>query len=70
MSANTTRLPFSAKLPSHSAPPTKRSSTREREYLRPKEVEAMINAARSFSRHGVRNISNYFADVSSRASYC
>lgn len=55
MSVNTTQLPFSAKLPSHSAPPAKRSSAREREYLRPKEVEAMINAARSFGRHGVRD---------------
>ncbi|MBE9018280.1 tyrosine-type recombinase/integrase [Chroococcidiopsidales cyanobacterium LEGE 13417] len=55
MSTQTTQIPFSAKLPSHSTPPAKRSSAREREYLRPKEVEAMINAARAFGRHGVRD---------------
>ncbi|AFZ15711.1 integrase family protein (plasmid) [Crinalium epipsammum PCC 9333] len=55
MSADTTQLPFSAKSQSRSAPPVKRSSAREREYLRPSEVEAMISAARSVGRHGVRD---------------
>ncbi len=36
-------------------PPVKVASKREREYLRPKEVEAMIKAAHSFGRHGVRD---------------
>lgn len=55
MSTHTTQLPFSAKSPSHSTPPAKRPSAREREYLRPKEVEALIGAARSVGRHGVRD---------------
>lgn len=40
---------------SHPHPPVKVASKREREYLRPKEVEAMIKAAHSFGRHGVRD---------------
>ena len=40
---------------SHPPPPVKVASKREREYLRPKEVEAMIKAAHSFGRHGVRD---------------
>jgi len=55
MSANTTQLPFSAKSPSRSTPPAKRSRAREREYLRPKEVEAMLREAHSVGRHGVRD---------------
>ena len=55
MSTHTSQLPFSAKSLSHSTPPTKRPSAREREYLRPKEVEAMIGAARAVGRHGVRD---------------
>jgi type 1 fimbriae regulatory protein FimE len=31
------------------------TSSREREYLRPSEVEAMLNAAHSIGRHGVRD---------------
>lgn len=55
MSAKTTQLPLKAKSPERSPPPAKRTSLREREYLRPKEVEAMIGAARSVGRHGVRD---------------
>jgi hypothetical protein len=40
---------------SHPPPPVKVASKREREYLRPLEVEAMIKAAHSFGRHGVRD---------------
>jgi type 1 fimbriae regulatory protein FimB/type 1 fimbriae regulatory protein FimE len=40
---------------SHPPPPVKVASKREREYLRPKEVEAMIKAAHSFGTHGVRD---------------
>ncbi|MFP4122297.1 MAG: tyrosine-type recombinase/integrase [Coleofasciculus sp.] len=49
------QLPFSAKFFSSSAPPAKKPSAREREYLRPKEVEAMIHAAKRVGRHGVRD---------------
>ena len=49
------QLPFSAKSAARPSPPAKVVSKREREYLRPKEVEAMLNAARSFGRHGVRD---------------
>ncbi len=47
------QLPFSAKLTR--SPPPKHPSEREREYLRPSEVEAMISAIRKVGRHGVRN---------------
>ncbi len=50
----TAQLPFSAKLFS-SPPPPKKLSTREREYLRPPEVKAMIRAAKKVGRHGVRD---------------
>lgn len=40
---------------SHSPPPVKVASKREREYLRPLEVEAIISLAHSFGRHGVRD---------------
>jgi hypothetical protein len=43
----TTQLPFSAK--SYSPPP-KKPSNREREYLRPYEIKAMIRAAKKFGR--------------------
>lgn len=55
MSAKTTQLPFSAKFPFRSPPPVKRPSQREREYLRPTEVEAMIHVARQVGRHGTRD---------------
>ena len=46
------QLLFSAKL---NSPPIKQKSKREREYLRPDEVSAMIDAARQVGRHGVRD---------------
>lgn len=55
MSIHTTQLPFSAKSTHYSTPPVKRPSTRQREYLRPKEVDALIGAARSIGRHSVRD---------------
>jgi type 1 fimbriae regulatory protein FimB/type 1 fimbriae regulatory protein FimE len=48
----TAQLPFSAK---SCAPPPKKPSTREREYLRSSEVKAMIRAAKKVGRHGIRN---------------
>jgi len=51
----TIQLLFSAKLFSLSPPPPKKSSTREREYLRLSEVKAMISAAKKVGRHGVRD---------------
>ncbi len=50
----TNQLLFSAKL-TRSTPPPKQPSERDREYLRPSEVEAMIHAARKVGRHGVRD---------------
>ncbi|NQZ65008.1 tyrosine-type recombinase/integrase [Crocosphaera sp.] len=50
----TNQLLFSAKL-TRSTPPPKQPSERDREYLRPHEVEAMIHAARKVGRHGVRD---------------
>ncbi len=50
----TSQLLFSAKL-TRSTPPPKQPSERDREYLRPYEVEAMIHAARQVGRHGVRD---------------
>ncbi len=49
------QLLFSAKSVSRSPPPVKVPSKREREYLRPSEVAAMLSAAHSFGRHGVRD---------------
>ena len=49
------QLPFSAKFLATSPPPSKKSSTREREYLRSPEVKAMIRAAKKVGRHGVRD---------------
>ncbi len=51
----TAQLPFSAKFFSPSLPPPKKSSTRERKYLRSPEVKAMIRAAKKIGRHGVRD---------------
>ena len=48
----TAQLPFSAK---SCAPPPKKPSTREREYLRSSEVKAMICAAKKVGRHGIRD---------------
>lgn len=48
----TAQLPFSAKFFS---PPPKKPSTREREYLRSPEIEAMIRAAKKVGRHGIRD---------------
>ncbi len=48
----TVQVPFSAKLFS---PPPKKRSTREREYLRSSEINAMIRAAKKVGRHGVRD---------------
>ncbi len=58
----TAQLPFSAKLFS---PPTEKPSTRDREYLRSLEINAMIRAAKKVGRHGIRRW-NYFTDVPSR----
>jgi site-specific recombinase XerD len=48
----TAQLPFSAKFFS---PPPKKSSNRDREYLRTSEISAMIRVAKKVGRHGVRN---------------
>ena len=48
----TAPLPFSAK---SCSPPPKKPSTREREYLRTSEINAMIRAAKKVGRHGVRD---------------
>jgi len=55
MRTQSAQLSFSAKSVSRSLPPVKRHSQRDREYLRAQEVEAMISAAHSFGRHGVRD---------------
>ena len=44
---------FSAKL--KNLPPLKQPSLGKREYLRPSEVSALIKAAKSIGRHGVRD---------------
>ena len=49
------QVPFSAKFFSTPTPPPKKTSTREREYLRNDEVKAMIHAAKKVGRHGVRD---------------
>lgn len=54
MELTTAQLLFSAKF-SSSVPPPKKSSTREREYLRPSEVQAMIDTAKKVGRHRVRD---------------
>lgn len=50
-----TQLPFSAKIISPYLPPPKKSSSKEREYLRPDEAKAIIRAAIKVGRHGVRD---------------
>jgi integrase len=52
MLQTTAQVPFSAK---PCAPPPKKPSTRDREYLRSSEVKAMIRAAKKVGRHGVRD---------------
>jgi site-specific recombinase XerD len=49
------KLPFSAKFSNRSLPPPKRTHIREREYLRPSEVNAIQRAARQIGRHGTRD---------------
>ena len=51
MLQTTAQLPFSAKF----SPPPKKTSTKERKYLRPPEVEATIRAAKKVGRHGIRD---------------
>lgn len=67
MLSSGSQLPFSAKFSFHS-PPAKHSSQREREYLRPSEVEAMLIAARKVGRHGVRDERHYTSNVSARTA--
>jgi type 1 fimbriae regulatory protein FimE len=55
ISSESSPLLFSAKSGSHSHPPAKVTSQRDREYLRPTEVEKMINMARHVGRHGCRD---------------
>lgn len=55
MPAATAPLPFSAKFSHQSTPPAKQTSNREREYLRPHEVETLMQAARKVGRHGNRD---------------
>ena len=52
MLQTTAQLPFSAKFFS---PPPKKPSTRDREYLRSSEINAMIRAAKKVGRHGIRD---------------
>src|SRR5512142_1345844 len=49
------RVAFSAKSKRRHLPPAKQHSSRDREYLRPDEVEALIKAARRLGRHGERD---------------
>ncbi len=49
------KRPFSVKIYSCSLPPAKQSCIREREYLRPSEVNAMIGAVKKVGRYGVRD---------------
>ena len=46
---------FSAKLSQQNHPPVKQAYSEDREYLRPHEVEKLINAARHVGRHGLRD---------------
>ncbi len=55
MPTNTAPLPFSARFFQRSTPPVKQISNREREYLRPHEVETLIQAARKVGRHSNRD---------------
>ena len=49
------QVAFSAKLKKRGTPPVKKRSSRDREYLRPDEVEALMKAARRLGRHGERD---------------
>src|SRR5512135_2473904 len=49
------QVAFSAKLKRRGRPPAKQHSSRDREYLRPDEVEALMKAARRLGRHGERD---------------
>ncbi|MBD6621013.1 hypothetical protein FNW02_36135 [Komarekiella sp. 'clone 1'] len=49
----TIQLSFSAKIFSQNTLPSKKSSQREREYLRPSEVNAIISAAQKVGRYGI-----------------
>ena len=51
MLQTTAQLLFSAKF----SPPPKKPSTRDREYLRSSEINAMIRAAKKVGRHGIRD---------------
>lgn len=51
----TPQLPFSAKIFSQNTPPPKKVSSRDREYLRPSEVQALIRATQKVGRHPVRD---------------
>lgn len=55
MPAAATPHPFKAKFSTHSPPPPKQRSERDREYLRPSEVESLIQAARKVGRHRIRD---------------
>src|SRR5262249_23840446 len=56
MASAAAQVAFSAKS-LRSPPPRRRKSTRDREYLRPDEVEALMRAARQLGRHGDRDAS-------------
>src|SRR5512135_1862597 len=49
------QVAFSAKSKRRGLPPPKKRSSRDREYLRPDEVEALMKAARHLGRHGERD---------------
>ena len=49
------QLLFSAKISERPSPPPKKSSQKERKYLRPHEVIAMMKAALKVGRHGQRD---------------
>ena len=49
------QVAFSAKSKKRRLPPPKKHSSRDREYLRPDEVEALMKAARRLGRHGERD---------------
>ena len=51
----TAQLPLKAKFLPSFPPPPKKPSTRDREYLRTDEINAMICAAKKVGRHGVRD---------------
>jgi site-specific recombinase XerD len=55
MLSTTPQLPFSAKISAQHPPPSKKPSSREREFLRPKEVQALIDTAQKVGRHRIRD---------------